>query len=107
MTYNLISVNALILNFWFFLFFIFCKFGLQGEHEFYLVGRDLSGLLKQKFQKLVGEGTATPQEVEVVMGRTLHVCTKFDIAETHLEHRITIIINFKLCSFASSGSIGS
>ncbi|XP_061347468.1 uncharacterized protein LOC133292981 isoform X1 [Gastrolobium bilobum] len=45
----------------------------SGQQGFYLVGRDLSGLLKQKFQQLIGEGTATPQEVEVVMGRTLHV----------------------------------
>ncbi|KAG5063922.1 hypothetical protein JHK85_005105 [Glycine max] len=46
---------------------------LKGEQGFYLVGTDLSGFLKQKFQQLIGEGTATPQEVEVVMGRTLHV----------------------------------
>ncbi|KAJ1433561.1 P-loop containing nucleoside triphosphate hydrolase [Sesbania bispinosa] len=45
----------------------------SGEQGFYLVGRDLSGFLKQKFQQLIGEATATPREVEVVMGRTLHV----------------------------------
>ncbi|KAH1201382.1 hypothetical protein AAZX31_17G067900 [Glycine max] len=47
----------------------------SGEQGFYLVGTDLSGFLKEKFQQLIGEGTATPtpQEVEVVMGRTLHV----------------------------------
>lgn len=72
-----------------------------------MVGTDLSGFLKQKFQQLIGEGTATPQEVEVVMGRTLHVCAKFNMAQTHIEHTITIIINLKLCSFSLSGSIGS
>ncbi|KAK8471166.1 hypothetical protein PHAVU_003G152600 [Phaseolus vulgaris] len=45
----------------------------SGEQGFYLVGRDLSGFLKQKFQQLIGEGTATPQEVELVMGRKLQV----------------------------------
>ncbi|RDX97974.1 AFG1-like ATPase, partial [Mucuna pruriens] len=45
----------------------------SGEQGFYLVGRDLSGLLMQKFQQFIGEATATPQEVEVVMGRTLQV----------------------------------
>ncbi|KAK7388421.1 hypothetical protein VNO78_23237 [Psophocarpus tetragonolobus] len=45
----------------------------SGEQGFYLVGRDLSGFLKQKFHQLIGEGTATTQEVEVVMGRALHV----------------------------------
>lgn len=75
-----------------FLCFIFCQFGLQGQQGFYLVGRDLSGFLKQNFQRLIGEGTtATPQEVEVVMGRTLHVCGKFYIADTYRE-QITIII---------------
>lgn len=43
------------------------------EQGFYLVGRHLSGLLKQKFQQLIGEQTAAPQEVEVVMGRKLQV----------------------------------
>lgn len=72
-----------------------------------MVGTDLSGFLKEKFQQLIGEGTATPQEVEVVMGRTLHVCVKSDLTQTHIEHTITIIINLKLCSFSLSGSIGS
>ncbi|WJX96747.1 peroxisome-assembly ATPase [Trifolium repens] len=45
----------------------------SGGQGFYLVGRDLSVFLKKKFQELVGEGTATPQEVEVVMGRKLQV----------------------------------
>ncbi|KAK7265339.1 hypothetical protein RJT34_32958 [Clitoria ternatea] len=45
----------------------------SGEQGFYLVGRDLSGFLKQMFQQLIGEGTPTPQEVEVKMGRKLHV----------------------------------
>ncbi|CAL5374887.1 unnamed protein product [Camellia sinensis] len=40
---------------------------------FYFVGKELTGLLKQKFQHLVGEHTAHPQQVEVVMGRTLQV----------------------------------
>jgi hypothetical protein len=56
-----------------------------------LVGRDLSVFLKKKFQELVGEGTATPQEVEVVMGRKLQVCAKFYIAEAHTEHMTVII----------------
>ncbi|XP_004507775.1 uncharacterized protein [Cicer arietinum] len=45
----------------------------SGGQGFYLVGRDSSGFLKKKFQQLIGEVTATPQEVEVVMGRTLQV----------------------------------
>ncbi|KAJ9162913.1 hypothetical protein P3X46_022650 [Hevea brasiliensis] len=45
----------------------------SAEQGFYFVGKDLSGLLKLKFQELVGEQTAGPQEVEVVMGRTLQV----------------------------------
>lgn len=48
--------------------------GLQAEQGFYFVGKDLSGILKQKFQELIGDETAGPQEVEVVMGRTLQVC---------------------------------
>lgn len=62
------------------------QFGLQGEQGFYLVGRNLSGILRQNFQKLIGEATATPQEVEVVMGRTLHVCANFYIEETRRAH---------------------
>ncbi|KAI4344340.1 hypothetical protein L6164_011576 [Bauhinia variegata] len=45
----------------------------SGEQGFYLVGKDLSGFLKQRFQQLIGDQTATSQDVEVVMGRTLHV----------------------------------
>lgn len=57
---------------WKFLSFFFCK--LQAEEGFYFVGKDLSSILKQKFYQLVGEHRAVPQEVEVVMGRTLQVC---------------------------------
>ncbi|PIN21888.1 putative ATPase [Handroanthus impetiginosus] len=45
----------------------------SAEQGFYFVGRHLSGLLKQKFQQLIGEHEAIPQEVEVVMGRKLQV----------------------------------
>ncbi|KAH9605091.1 hypothetical protein KSS87_004709 [Heliosperma pusillum] len=45
----------------------------SGEQGFYLVGLDLSGLLKATFQKLVGHDKARAQEVEVVMGRKLTV----------------------------------
>ncbi|GLU10314.1 hypothetical protein SLE2022_271300 [Rubroshorea leprosula] len=45
----------------------------SGEQGFYFIGKDLSGLLKQKFQKLIAEQEAGPQEVELVMGRTLKV----------------------------------
>ncbi|KAL3623844.1 hypothetical protein CASFOL_032660 [Castilleja foliolosa] len=45
----------------------------SAEQGFYFVGRNLSGLLKQKFQQLIGEQVAVPQEVEVVMGRKLQV----------------------------------
>ncbi|KAL7224437.1 hypothetical protein ACSBR1_025816 [Camellia fascicularis] len=45
----------------------------SAEQGFYFVGKELTGLLKQKFQYLVGEHTAHPQQVEVVMGRTLQV----------------------------------
>lgn len=46
----------------------------SAEQGFYFIGEDLSVLLKQKFQLLIGEKTvATPQQVEVVMGRKLQV----------------------------------
>ncbi|KAF3452889.1 hypothetical protein FNV43_RR03322 [Rhamnella rubrinervis] len=45
----------------------------SAEQGFYFVGKDLSGFLKQKFQELIGQEKAGPQEVEVVMGRTLQV----------------------------------
>ncbi|XP_043696023.1 AFG1-like ATPase isoform X2 [Telopea speciosissima] len=45
----------------------------SAEQGFYFVGEELSGLLKQKFEQLIGEHSACPQEVEVVMGRTLQV----------------------------------
>ncbi|GAB2267481.1 hypothetical protein Dimus_002464 [Dionaea muscipula] len=45
----------------------------SAEQGFYFVGKDLSGLLRAKFQQLLGETRAVPQEVEVVMGRTLKV----------------------------------
>ncbi|KAL6534752.1 hypothetical protein OROGR_013427 [Orobanche gracilis] len=45
----------------------------SAEQGFYFVGKHLSGLLKQKFQQLIGEQVAGSQEVEVVMGRKLQV----------------------------------
>ncbi|XP_037492612.1 cell division protein ZapE isoform X2 [Jatropha curcas] len=45
----------------------------SAQQGFYFIGNDLSGLLKEKFQELIGEQTAGRQEVEVVMGRTLQV----------------------------------
>ncbi|XP_021854159.1 uncharacterized protein [Spinacia oleracea] len=45
----------------------------SGEQGFYLVGLDMSGLLKVKFHQLIGDHQAQPQEVEVVMGRKLKV----------------------------------
>ncbi|CAO2823057.1 unnamed protein product [Amaranthus hypochondriacus] len=45
----------------------------SGEQGFYLIGLDMSGLLKAKFQQLIGEHEGQPQEVEVVMGRKLQV----------------------------------
>ncbi|KAH0902546.1 hypothetical protein HID58_042049 [Brassica napus] len=45
----------------------------SAEEGFYFIGRDISGLLKQKFQQLVGDEPAGPQVVEVVMGRKLQV----------------------------------
>ncbi|KAL1553837.1 peroxisome-assembly ATPase [Salvia divinorum] len=45
----------------------------SAEEGFYFVGKHLSGLLKKKFHQLIGEQTASPQEVEVVMGRKLQV----------------------------------
>ncbi|KAG9133745.1 hypothetical protein Leryth_018439 [Lithospermum erythrorhizon] len=40
---------------------------------FYFVGKDLSSILKQEFTRLIEGYKPTPQDVEVVMGRTLHV----------------------------------
>lgn len=45
----------------------------SAEQGFYFVGSDLSIILKQKFYQLLGEHRAVPQEVEVIMGRTLRV----------------------------------
>ncbi|KAE8690984.1 putative Clathrin assembly protein [Hibiscus syriacus] len=46
----------------------------SAEEGFYFIGKDLSSLLKQNFQHLIGEHVAaSPQVVEVVMGRTLQV----------------------------------
>ncbi|KAK9106987.1 hypothetical protein Syun_022998 [Stephania yunnanensis] len=45
----------------------------SAEEGFYFVGENLSVFLKQKFEHLIGEHTAGPQEVEVVMGRKLQV----------------------------------
>ncbi|KAK9932062.1 hypothetical protein M0R45_019313 [Rubus argutus] len=45
----------------------------SAEQGFYFVGKDLSGLLKEKFQQLLGDHEAHPEEAEVVMGRTLKV----------------------------------
>ncbi|KAF5749476.1 hypothetical protein HS088_TW04G01445 [Tripterygium wilfordii] len=45
----------------------------SAEEGFYFFGKDKSSLLKQKFQLLIEAETASPQEVEVVMGRTLQV----------------------------------
>lgn len=59
---------------------------LQAEEGFYFIGTDLSGFLKQKFHQLIGEHIATPQEVEVVMGRKLKVFAKLDFAMAYAEH---------------------
>ncbi|KAL3522810.1 hypothetical protein ACH5RR_015644 [Cinchona calisaya] len=45
----------------------------SAQQGFYFVGKDLSSLLNQKFHQMIGEHRAVPQEVEVVMGRTLQV----------------------------------
>nr|VDC83829.1 unnamed protein product [Brassica rapa] len=46
----------------------------SAEKGFYFIGEDLSTLLKQKFQELIGGNVvARPQVVEVVMGRKLQV----------------------------------
>ncbi|KAL5563939.1 hypothetical protein UlMin_033686 [Ulmus minor] len=43
------------------------------QQGFYYIGQDLSAFLKEKFQELIGQEKAVPQEVEVVMGRKLQV----------------------------------
>ncbi|CAI9754749.1 unnamed protein product [Fraxinus pennsylvanica] len=45
----------------------------SAQQGFYFVGENLSIVLKQKFQELVGEYKAVQQEVEVIMGRKLLV----------------------------------
>uniref|UniRef100_A0A1D1XSF3 Lactation elevated protein 1 n=2 Tax=Anthurium amnicola TaxID=1678845 RepID=A0A1D1XSF3_9ARAE len=45
----------------------------SAEQGFYFVGDDYSGLLQQKFHCLSGQKTASPQVVEVVMGRRLQI----------------------------------
>ncbi|XP_062105806.1 uncharacterized protein LOC133817335 [Humulus lupulus] len=45
----------------------------SSQQGFYFVGKGLSDFLKQRFEELIGQHKAGPQEVEVVMGRTLQV----------------------------------
>lgn len=45
----------------------------SAEEGFYFVGSEYSGLLKQKFDLLIGNATPAPQVVEVVMGRQLQI----------------------------------
>ncbi|KAL5538872.1 hypothetical protein UlMin_044188 [Ulmus minor] len=45
----------------------------SNQQGFYFIGQDLSAFLKEKFQELIGQEKAVPQEVEVVMGRKLQV----------------------------------
>lgn len=45
----------------------------HSKQGFYFIGKNLSGLLKEKFVELCGGDDASPQEVEVVMGRRLKV----------------------------------
>ncbi|KAG5559600.1 hypothetical protein RHGRI_009212 [Rhododendron griersonianum] len=45
----------------------------SAQQGFYFTGKESSALLKKKFEKLIGKHAAGPQEVEVVMGRTLQV----------------------------------
>lgn len=58
--------------------------GPQAEQGFYFVGKDLSGLLKEKFQQLLGDHEAHPEEAEVVMGRTLKVFFSGYLLARHL-----------------------
>lgn len=50
---------------------------LQATQGFYFVGKDLSDVLKKKFEELIGQRKAYPQEVKLEMGRTLKVFAKF------------------------------
>lgn len=62
--------------------------GPQAEQGFYFVGKDLSGLLKEKFQQLLGDHEARPEEAEVVMGRTLKVFFLVSFGEACATHII-------------------
>ncbi|KAL6012239.1 hypothetical protein ACLOJK_002717 [Asimina triloba] len=46
---------------------------LKVQQGFYFVGLEYHGLLKKKFQQLIGQPVPRPQVVEVVMGRKLEV----------------------------------
>lgn len=50
-----------------------CFYLLQAEQGFYFVEKSPSGLLNQKFEHLISNHTAVPQEVKVLMGRILQV----------------------------------
>ena len=80
-----LHIQSLIPIYYSFLTFHVCL-ELQAEQGFYFIGKDMSGFLKQKFQQLIGEHTASPQEVEVVMGRTLQVSAKLYCAMAYAEH---------------------
>ncbi|XP_052180799.1 uncharacterized protein LOC127793991 [Diospyros lotus] len=45
----------------------------SAQQGFYFVGKESSSLLKEKLEQIIGKHTASPQEVEVVMGRKLFV----------------------------------
>ncbi|KAM7259638.1 hypothetical protein ACFE04_015379 [Oxalis oulophora] len=45
----------------------------MAQQGFYFIGKNLTDFLLEKFQELIGEHKAVPQEVEVVMGRKLQI----------------------------------
>lgn len=78
--------------------------GPQAEQGFYFVGKDLSGLLKEKFQQLLGDHEAHPEEAEVVMGRTLKVFFLVSFGEVCAMH---IIESHSFSIWKSSIFLGS
>ncbi|KAM7252585.1 hypothetical protein ACFE04_008094 [Oxalis oulophora] len=52
---------------------LLCLDEFMAQQGFYFIGKNLTDFLLEKFQELIGEHKAVPQEVEVVMGRKLQI----------------------------------
>ncbi|KAG2241734.1 hypothetical protein Bca52824_090307 [Brassica carinata] len=71
----------------------------SAEQGFYFIGKDLSTLLKQKYQELIEATLLRPQVVEVVMGRKLQVL--MDVRTSLLKSYATDLLELLITSDCS------